>query len=185
MGEVFVAWQGSQRVALKTFQRASSTKLLRFKNEFRSLADVRHPNLVELYALGTVKGRSFFTMELLEDAEPLVDWVRRDASPGELPDLGRLEGALGQLALGLAEIHHHGYVHRDLKPSNVLVTAAGRVVILDFGLISTADGERVLTRDGQILGTPLYMAPEQAVGLPAGPPADVYAVGVMLYECLT
>ncbi|MEM9455351.1 MAG: protein kinase [Myxococcota bacterium] len=188
MGEVFVARQGDHepRVALKTLQRVSSTNLLRFKNEFRALADVRHPNLVELYALGTADGHSFFTMELLEHAEPFVDWVRREAAPGEPPDLGRLEEALGQLALGLAEIHHHGYVHRDLKPSNVLVTAAGRVVILDFGLISVADGkERALTVDGQILGTPLYMAPEQAVGLPAGPPADLYAVGVMLYECLT
>ncbi|MEM9457960.1 MAG: serine/threonine-protein kinase [Myxococcota bacterium] len=185
MGEVFVARHGERRVALKTLQRVSSTNLLRFKNEFRALADVRHPNLVELYALGEAEGRSFFTMELLEGAVPFVDWVRRDAAAGERPDLDRLEAALGQLILGLAEIHHHGYVHRDLKPSNVLVTPAGRVVVLDFGLLSAADGERRLTRDGQILGTPWYMAPEQAMGLPVGPPADLYAVGVMLYEGLT
>ncbi|MEM9462053.1 MAG: protein kinase [Myxococcota bacterium] len=185
MGEVFVARRGDQRVALKTLQRTSSTNLLRFKHEFRALADVRHFNLIELHALGEANGRSFFTMELLEDAVPLVQWVRRGVSAGERPDLGRLEQALGSLLDGLGEIHHHGYVHRDLKPSNVLVTAAGRVVILDFGLISAVDRERALTRDGQILGTPSYMAPEQAMGLPAGPPADMYAVGVMLYECLT
>ncbi|MEM9455350.1 MAG: protein kinase [Myxococcota bacterium] len=186
MGEVFVARQGDQRVALKTLQRASSTNRLRFKNEFRALADVRHPNLVELYALGEEEGRSFYTMELLEDAEPFVGWVRRGVSPGAFPELGRLEVALVQLCQGIAEIHDHGYVHRDLKPSNVLVTAARRVVILDFGLISAVDGnEHALTRDGQILGTPSYMAPEQAASLPVGPPADVYAVGVMLYECLT
>ncbi|MEM9455349.1 MAG: protein kinase [Myxococcota bacterium] len=188
MGEVFVARRGNHdlRVALKTLQRVSSTNLLRFKNEFRALADVRHPNLVELYALGTADGHSFFTMELLGDATPFVDWVRRGAEPGDLPARGRLEGALAQLVRGVAEIHHHGYVHRDLKPSNVLVTSAGRVVILDFGLLSAVDGkQRALTNDGQILGTPSYMAPEQAVGLPAGPTADLYAVGVMLYECLT
>jgi eukaryotic-like serine/threonine-protein kinase len=98
-----------------------------------------------------------------------------------------LRPALRQLALGVAVIHAAGQVHRDLKPSNVLVTKAGRVVILDFGLAMVQRGRRVEPAAGPrlIVGTPEYMAPEQASGEPAGPASDCYAVGMMLFEALT
>ncbi|MFO7566679.1 MAG: AAA family ATPase [Enhygromyxa sp.] len=96
---------------------------------------------------------------------------------------GRLRHSLLQLVDATYTLHQANRVHRDLKPSNVLVTPAGRVVILDFGLIVEVDDERSQA-EGAVLGTPAYMAPEQAAGLPAGPPADWYAVGVMLYEAL-
>ncbi|HVH97802.1 MAG TPA: AAA family ATPase, partial [Enhygromyxa sp.] len=96
---------------------------------------------------------------------------------------GRLRHSLLQLVDATYTLHQAGRVHRDLKPSNVLVTPAGRVVILDFGLITEVDDEREQA-EGAVLGTPAYMAPEQASGLPAGPAADWYAVGVMLYEAL-
>ncbi|PRP98122.1 serine/threonine-protein kinase [Enhygromyxa salina] len=109
-----------------------------------------------------------------------------DKTGGNGADLfeeGRLRHCLLQLVDATRTLHESGRVHRDLKPSNVLVTPAGRVVILDFGLISEFEDERA-KQETKVVGTPAYMAPEQASGLPTGPPADWYAVGVMLYEAL-
>ncbi|MFV8755517.1 protein kinase domain-containing protein [Nannocystaceae bacterium ST9] len=188
MGEVFAArhLDTGELVAFKTLARAHATQRYRFKREFRSLADVEHPNLVRLSELVVpASGPSFFTMELL-DGTAFTTWVRGDAEPGQLPDLARLEAALRQLLEGLECLHSHDYVHRDLKPSNVMVTHEGRVVILDFGIIAEHNElDRGVTRDGQVLGTPAYMAPEQASGDRAGTPSDLYSLGVMLYECLT
>ncbi|MCB9753845.1 MAG: protein kinase [Myxococcales bacterium] len=188
MGEVYAARhaESGERVALKTLSRARADLLYRFKREFRVLADVERPNLVRLHELGvSARGEAYFTMELLTGV-PFVAWVRDGVDDGALPDRARLEGALRQLVLGVEALHALGCVHRDLKPSNVLVDHDGRVVILDFGLISELDEpEHVITKQGQILGTPAYMAPEQARGGHAGPAADYYAIGVMLFECLT
>ncbi len=188
MGEVFSARHvdTNELVALKTLARAHATHRYRFKREFRALADVEHPNLVRLGELVVPEaGPAFFTMELL-DGLALTAWIRGDTPRGKLADLGRLEPALLQLLEGLDCLHAHDYVHRDLKPSNVMVTHDGRVVILDFGIIAEHNElDRGVTRDGQVLGTPAYMAPEQATGDRAGSPADLYALGVILYECLT
>jgi serine/threonine protein kinase len=99
-------------------------------------------------------------------------------------DEARLRRGLGQLAEGLYVLHRHGHVHRDIKPSNVLVTQEGRVVIIDFGLV-TGPRASALTTEMQVVGTVAYMSPEQASGQIVGPECDWYAVGVMLYECLT
>jgi len=188
MGEVFAARHTGtgEAVALKTLSSTSATRLYRFKREFRALADVEHRNLVRLHELVVPEvGPAFFTMELL-DGEPLVAWVRGATPVGTLPDLDRLERALRQLVEGVHHLHAHGSIHRDLKPSNVLVTGEDRVVVLDFGLVSElSEPEQGITQDKQILGTPSYMSPEQALGRPVGPAADWYAVGVMLFECLT
>ena len=98
-------------------------------------------------------------------------------------DEARLRDALRQISLGLSALHAAGRVHRDVKPSNVRVTTEGRVVLLDFGVVSQLDARE--HTEGAVVGTPLYMAPEQASSQGVGPPADWYAVGVMLYECLT
>ena len=190
MGEVFAATElvTGDRVALKVLARVTATLLYRFKREFRVLADIPHENLVGLGSLDVeASGRAFFTMELVE-GEGFVAWVRGPLESGEPPDpacLARLEGALRQLVLGVAHLHAHGFVHRDLKPSNILVTAAGRVVILDFGLVTAGDTLGGVTRDGQTLGTPAYMAPEQASGRGVGTPVDFYAIGGIVYHCLT
>lgn len=127
----------------------------------------------------------YFTMELV-DGDPFVAWVRRGTPPACSPDLERLESALVQLIEGVNHLHTQACVHRDLKPANVLVDRQGRVVVLDFGLVSDlSELEKRVTDEFSILGTPSYMAPEQALGEYTGPHADFYAIGVMLYECLT
>ncbi|MFO0589796.1 MAG: AAA family ATPase [Polyangiaceae bacterium] len=213
MGIVYEAFDRETQaiVALKTTLRASPATLLLFKNEFRALVDLHHPNLIRLHELHCEDGTWFFTMELLRDAADLRAWVRltplaieqtagpsavvlttlsdgaRETSEPSRPAAGarcseeRLRPALAQLAIGLAALHGARRVHRDIKPSNVLVTPEGRVVLLDFGLV-IAEGDAMSRSDA---GTPLYMAPEQAAGGSVGPPADWYAVGVLLYECLT
>jgi eukaryotic-like serine/threonine-protein kinase len=188
MGEVYaVRRPGLDRtLALKTLSEVHAARLYRFKREFRALADVKHDNLVALDELVVLAdGRAFFTMELIDGVD-FVAYVRGDTPKRQLPNLVRLERALRQLVTGIHHLHRHRCIHRDIKPSNVLVTREGRVVILDFGVISEiAEGDDGSTRDGQMMGTPAYMAPEQAGGLPAGPAADYYALGTMLFECLT
>jgi tetratricopeptide (TPR) repeat protein/energy-coupling factor transporter ATP-binding protein EcfA2 len=163
------------RFALKTLRHLLPHAIGRFKNEFRALLDINHPNLVSFGELIEEDGHLFFTMELVKG----VDFLTWTAGNEE-----RLRAALADLGHGLLQLHGAGKVHRDVKPSNVLVTADGRVVILDFGLL--ADSESGDTWSGQsIVGTPMYMAPEQAAGQSPGPGGDWYAVGVMLYEALT
>src|SRR6185312_17067466 len=99
-------------------------------------------------------------------------------------DAAKLRGALAQLAQALAALHAADKVHRDVKPSNVMVTRQGRVVLLDFGLVTEALSEDVSTGNA-VVGTPAYMAPEQAASRELTPAADMYAVGVMLFEALT
>ena len=128
----------------------------------------------------------------LRSTTPLAATVASAPTPSTRLDapacsLEVLRPALRQLLLGVAAIHGAGQLHRDLKPSNVLVTGAGRVVILDFGLAMAHKGRRAKEATGRrvIVGTPEYMAPEQAAGDPAGPASDLYAVGLMLFEALT
>jgi hypothetical protein len=165
-------------VALKTLRDLDGPMLLRLKNEFRSLADVRHRNLVRLGELVQEDRSWFFTMELVRGGD-LLGHVR--PTPAGFDEV-RLREALLQLTEGVSALHLAHKVHRDLKPSNILVEHGGRVVVLDFGLVVESDRRPALDPHA---GTPEYMAPEQRTGGPVGPAADWYAVGVMLYEALT
>ena len=189
MGQVFAARDpaapGGEIVALKYLEASSASVLYRFKLEFRSLSGVTHENLVALRELVVLPDEgTFFTMELV-DGVSFDAYVRGRTPPGELPDMDRLRDALSQLVTGVQHLHQHDCIHRDLKPSNVLVTNEGRVVILDFGLIQDQSLGRDENVEEHIMGTPAYMAPEQAGLERAVPASDYYAVGVMLYECLT
>ena len=207
MGVVYEAIdEDGARVALKTLKNAEPQALYRFKREFRSLADIGHPNLVRLGELHCEQDQWYFTMELLE-GEPFTEWVSADgpAHPAEtVPvddappvasrrrgahrfDEARLRAAIPQLAAGVAALHEAELVHRDIKPSNVLVGHDGRLVLLDFGLVAEAEmvESSKAFSDANVVGTVAYMAPEQAAGMPAGPAADWYSVGVMIYEALT
>jgi hypothetical protein len=163
-------------VALKILLDERTTRLLAFKNEFRSLQDLTHRNLVRLDQLFEDDGRWFFTMELVRGL-PFTSFVR----PNGL-DVERLRQSLTQLAEGLVVLHEAGKVHRDVKPSNTLIESSGRVVLLDFGLIGDlrSAGPDLLPR----AGTAAYMAPERERER-GGPAADWYSMGVMLYEALT
>jgi hypothetical protein len=168
-------------IALKTLRKVDALGLYRFKREFRALADVVHPNLAALYELMSEAGEWFFTMELVDGVDFLTD-IRPE---GQL-DERKLRHNLLQIARGVYAIHQAGKLHRDIKPSNVLVTKEGRVVILDFGLV-TELGPTGSELGGRlrICGTAGYMAPEQAGALPLSEASDWYCVGVMLYEALT
>ena len=192
VGVVYEAFDRERQeiVALKTLKRVDGARVARFKNEFRALADVSHANLVRLSELHCDAGRWFFTMELVP-GEDFVSWVRAAGEADETTTLGatprydegKLRDGLRQLALGVASLHDAGMVHRDLKPSNVPRDPAGRVVILDFGLVTHIDSGND-SIEGNMVGTPAYMAPEQAASERPGPAADWYSVGVILYEIL-
>jgi eukaryotic-like serine/threonine-protein kinase len=198
MGVVYEAYDRTRErsVALKTLYFDNPDAVYRLKKEFRTLADVAHPNPISLYELVGEDDIWYFTMELIH-GETFQDYVRPRApptdrgvpsgepEPGEL-HVPRLRSALRQLARGVHYLHEAGKWHLDLKPSNVLVTGDGRVVILDFGISGQHQEERgasVVTRRG--LGTVAYMAPEQAGAAGGSAASDWYAVGVMLYEALT
>lgn len=180
MGSIWRVWdeRDQREVALKTLLGRDPSRLVRLKNEFRSLADIRHRNLVELYELHADGEHWFFTMELVRGTG-LLNYVR----PGGRLSLDRTRRAFGELAQGLAALHSNGLVHRDVKPSNILVEADGRVVLLDFGLVAERRrrGER---RPRKILGTAAYMSPEQASGAEPTAGADLYSLGVVLYQAL-
>jgi hypothetical protein len=182
MGSVYLVYdkQLDTKVALKTLNVSGGLDLLRFKREFRSLADLRHVNLVRLYELVSEGQLWFFTMEYVVGV-PFDRYLL--AQPTQRPSHDRVARVVQQLCAGVHAVHEAGFIHRDLKPSNVLVTDEGRVVILDFGLAKNVNSNS-LSGDG-IFGTPAYMAPEQALEKPCLPAADWYAVGTMIYEALT
>lgn len=187
MGVVYAAVdrETGKRIALKTLKGVDPQSLFRFKREFRSLADMRHANLVRLHDLVIEDEHPFFTMDLVEGVD-LHTYLRAGATPGKVPNLARVRFALRQLVDAICALHRAGKLHRDVKPSNVLVSEEGRVSLLDFGLVSelTPRGHEV-TSAGRVIGTPTYMSPEQAAGDSLTEASDFYAVGVILYHALT
>ena len=167
-----------QVVALKTLRRRSGNDVYRLKREFRSLAGMAHPNLVSLYDLVIDEDVCFFTMEYV-DGITFVDYVQQGSASVERAE--RAREALCQLITGVLELHRRGLQHRDIKPSNVLVTSAGRVVLLDFGLAAGALHADV---GGEVAGTPSYLSPEQCVGAEVSNAGDWYSVGATLYHAL-
>lgn len=169
-----------QVVALKTLRHRGGHDIYQLKREFRNLADVAHPNLATLYDLIIDDDLCFFTMELVEGTS-FVEYVRHAPAGSSVED--RVRRVLPQVVRGVQELHRHGLQHRDIKPSNVLVTPAGRVVILDFGLTSGRGHEEL--KGLERAGTPAYLSPEQCAGGDLSNASDWYSLGTMLYQTLT
>src|SRR5262245_12110710 len=153
----------------------------RLRREAEAVAALRHPNLVQVYDVGDADGRPYFTMEFVEGGS-LAQQMRGTPQPAR-----QAAALLATLAEAMHAAHQSGVVHRDLKPGNILVTAEGTPKVSDSGLARRLDHAGRLTRSGTPLGTPSYMAPEQAAGQASavGPVVDVYALGAILYELLT
>ncbi|MGY1811174.1 serine/threonine-protein kinase [Blastococcus sp. SYSU D00820] len=189
MGQV---WRGTdvllgRPVAVKVLRSeytGDPTFLARFRAEAQHAAALSHPNIACVFDYGevvTAEGETlaYLVMELV-DGEPLSAVLRREGRLDATSTLSILE----QTAAALGEAHRSGLVHRDVKPGNILVRPDGSVKITDFGIAWSA-GSVPLTRTGQVIGTPQYLSPEQAEGHLATPASDVYALGLVGYECLT
>lgn len=186
MGVVYKARQRSLNriVAVKMLirgQQASMEDELRFRHEAEAAAQLSHPHIVPVYEVADYQGRPFFSMKFVA-GQTLADRL----SEGPLPprDAARL---LSCICRAIQFAHQRGVLHRDLKPSNILIDDRGEPHVTDFGLARQVSETSSLTKTGAILGTPAYMAPEQAAGdrSKAGPASDIYSLGAILYQMLT
>jgi predicted Ser/Thr protein kinase/tetratricopeptide (TPR) repeat protein len=186
MGVVYLARQKSlgRLVAVKVLRPGEQTFGLivrRFEEEARHLARLRHANIVAVHEVGRADGEPYFTMDYIE-GEPLTDRLAR----GTLTPSQAL-AILKPAAEAVRHAHEQGIIHRDLKPGNILLDRSGRAYVTDFGLARDLAQSSILTRPGEVMGTPAYMAPEQALGQAdrIGEATDVHALGSILYEMLT
>ena len=194
-------------VALKLMRDgafASATAIARFQNEAKAVAKLKHPNIVTVYEVGETLGQHYFSMAYVAGGSlarernafcPPEELSSQSSSDGSRPSSQtearerqrRVAGLMEKVARGVQHAHEHGVLHRDLKPGNILLDETGEPLVSDFGLAKHLDSPVDLTQAGAFLGTPAYMAPEQAGvdGLSVGPRTDVWAMGVVLYELLT
>ena len=186
MGVVYRAWDErlNRSIALKMLlagAQARPTELERFQREAQAVAALHHPNIVQVYDVGQVGGRPYFTMEFVEGRD-LAETIQGTPQPAS-----KAVTIVAIVADAVHVAHQSGIVHRDLKPSNVLLAADGTPKVTDFGLARRLEDDKELTLSGSPMGTPSYMAPEQARGdkHAVGPATDVYALGAILYELLT
>ncbi len=188
MGAVFKAHdkQLDRTVALKIpfLGKDDDSARQRFYREARAAALIHHPNVCPVYDVGEFNNLPYITMAFIQGRS-----IGQMIEGGQVFTGVQAAGIVRKIALAMQEAHANGIVHRDLKPSNVLMTAANEPVVMDFGLARREDDKKSegLTRQGDILGTLEYMSPEQVEGEPngVGPPADIFSLGVVLYEMVT
>jgi tetratricopeptide (TPR) repeat protein/predicted Ser/Thr protein kinase len=195
MGVVYLAEDVTlgRRVAMKFLSTTTKEYRARFLREARAVSALTHPNIATVFSYGeTDDGQPYIVMELIE-GQPLNETLRE----GSLP-LAEAVRIVSHIAEALGEAHRKGVVHRDVKPSNVIVTERGQVKVLDFGLVKQISEQSALgggsdqktlpstrTRSDMIVGTPLYLSPEQATGKAIDGRSDLFALGAVLYECIT
>jgi eukaryotic-like serine/threonine-protein kinase len=184
MGEVWRATdlllQRPVAVKLIRSEYTQEEGLARFRAEARYAGSLSHPNIAQIYDYGTddATGQPYLVMELVNGPALATMLADGPLEPGRAMDI------IAQAAAGLAAAHAAGLVHRDIKPGNLLVSSEGLVKIADFGIVY-ADSAAPVTRTGEVVGTPAYLAPEQVAGHAATPAADLYSLGIVAHQCLT
>ncbi|HEY1574392.1 MAG TPA: serine/threonine-protein kinase [Pseudonocardiaceae bacterium] len=181
MADVYAAHDRTldRTVAVKVFRiDPDAVTRMRFQDEARALARLSHPGLVAVYDVNTQEARPYLVMRLVHGQSLQTRLLGGRLPPDEVSRIG------ATLAGALAHVHAMGVVHRDVKPSNILLDEDDSPLLGDFG-IALLTGSTRLTRTDEIIGTPAYLAPEQVLGGEVGPPVDVYALGLVLLECLT
>ena len=183
MSAIYLADQKStgRRVVLKMVpltKGIAQDAIDRFMQEHKMLAGLHHPNIVEIYGQGFNEQHLYIAMEYFQHGS------LNEHLTAALPEAKAFEYAL-QIAKALEAAHRAGIVHRDLKPDNIMMRKDGSLALTDFGIAKDLNATSSLTVQGEVLGTPSYVAPEQALGQTVGPAADVYSLGVMLFQMLT
>lgn len=178
MANIYIAWDHAleRHVAVKRLKSdliSDRAALEAFYAEAQTLAAARHPNIVEIFDADLQTTHPYFVMELVK-GQTLTELI-------PLPPLQAVDYVL-QLTAALAHIHAQGIVHCDIKPDNIMVDHSGRVKLLDFGI--SGDGSSTAD-DGAVLGSPHYIAPERVLGKPVTPAADVYSLGIVLFQTIT
>ena len=193
MGTVYLAEDLTlgRRVAIKFLSSTAPQYRARFLREARAVSGLIHPNIAAVFDYGeTADDKPYIVMEFIE-GKPLSEKLQQGSLP--LPEAVRV---VSLIAAALGEAHHHGVVHRDVKPSNVVLTTRGQVKVVDFGLVKEIQEDQIAenlsegslgtqTRSDVIVGTPLYLSPEQAKGKKVDGRSDLFALGTVLYECIT
>jgi len=191
-GGAGVVYRARQRsldrfVALKVISAgefASPASVARFRREAEAAAKLDHPNIVPIYEIGEQEATPYLVMRLVEGtnlSEAIEELFPRNAAGRER----RVAELISTVARAVDYAHSRGVLHRDLKPSNILIDAAGKPHLTDFGLAKFLTPDAPLTQTAELLGTPFYMSPEQAAGKPLGVASDIFSLGVILYELLT
>lgn len=184
MGEVWVARDQvlDRKVAVKVLHPHAIEDVVfleRFREEARNAAQLAHPNVVAVHDFGEHDRLPFLVMEYV-DGRTIAQLVREEGP--QSPETVR--SILAQSAAALSNAHQAGIVHRDVKPANIMIDRRGRVKLTDFGIARAVSGSTI-TKPGEVLGTPQYLSPEQAMGNQATPASDLYALGVVGHELLT
>lgn len=185
MGQVYLAQQLSlqRRVAIKLLRSdfaENETFLKRFEAEAKAIAQLTHPNIVQVYAVGNEQGIRYMALEYVEGTN-LKDYLNKKGPP-ELPIALVI---MRQVAAALLKASELGIIHRDIKPENILITRKVEVKVADFGLSRIVGDDVHLTQTGTTMGTPLYMSPEQIMGKAVDPRTDLYSFGATCYHLLT
>jgi predicted Ser/Thr protein kinase len=152
----------------------------RFKREASATGRLEHPNIVSTLEMSKEENYTYIVMEYV-DGGSLIDLLVREKKVAPV----RAVEIMADVLAGLHHAHQHGVIHRDIKPANILLTSGGKAKVIDFGLAKDAEAQTILTLSGNVVGTPAYMAPEQARGEGSGPAADIYSCGILMFLLLT
>lgn len=188
MAEVYKAYQTNldRHVALKlmhAFLVEDKDFIARFEREAKNVAALRHPNIVQVYDFDVINGMPYMVMEFIEGPS-LKGYLEDLAHQGKALSLDEAIRIISEVGEALAYAHQRGMIHRDVKPANVMMDVTGRVILTDFGIAKIVTGPSY-TATGATIGTPAYMSPEQGLGRAGDHRADIYSLGVMLYQLVT